>query len=71
MVKTKKKIKLNLVGQEGNAFNLMGVFRRQARKEGWTQEEIKEVLDKCMEGDYNHLLVTLMDVCEDVDEDDE
>jgi hypothetical protein len=58
-----KKIKLKLVGLDGNAFSLMGAFKNQARKEGWTQEEIQEVLDQAMSGDYNHLLRTLHSHC--------
>ena len=60
----KKKVKLELVGLDGNAFFLMGMFSRQARKEGWTSEEIELVLDECKKGDYDHLLCTLMDHCE-------
>ena len=59
-----KKIKLDLVGLGGNAFALMGAFQKQARREGWTQDEIKVVLDKCTSGDYNNLIVTLWDHCE-------
>lgn len=68
METTKKKVKLALLGLDGNAFSLIGAFRRQARREGWTPEEIKVVTDKCMEGDYNHLLCTLMEHCEDPDD---
>ena len=59
-----KVVDLKLAGLEGNAFNLMGHFRRQARKEGWTVDEIKSVLDECREGDYIHLVGTLMEHCE-------
>ena len=62
-----KKVSLNLVGLDGNAFMLIGVFRRQARKEKWTDEEIKKVTDECMSGDYDHLLRTLMTYCESKD----
>lgn len=55
-----KKINLRLVGLDGNAFFLMGAFSKQAKKEGWTEKEIKEVLDECQTGDYDHLLQTLM-----------
>lgn len=55
-----KRIKLDLVGMDGNAFNLLGQFKKQARREGWTQEEVQKVMDEAMSGDYNHLLVTLM-----------
>jgi len=60
-----KVVDLRLVGLDGNAFNLMGHFRRQARKEGWTVDEIKSVLDECREGGYIHLLATLRDHCKD------
>lgn len=73
---TTKKISLVLVGKDGNAFALIGAFQRQARKEGWTNEEIKGVLQEAMTGDYDHLLRTLIDHCKDPfgekeDEDDD
>lgn len=60
----KKKVKLELVGLDGNAFSLMGAFQRAARKQGWNQEEIKTVLDDCQSGDYNHLVAVLASNCE-------
>lgn len=60
-----KKVKLNLLGLDGNAFSLIGTFIRQAKKEGWSQEEIDAVKKEAMSGDYDHLLSTLMDHCED------
>ncbi len=66
-----KKIKLTLCGLNGNAFSLMGAFQRQARREKWTPEEIKIVLIECKSGDYDHLLLTLMEVCEDEEDNDE
>lgn len=74
----KKKVSLNLVGLDGNAFALMGAFQSRARKEGWDQDEISYVIEKCMSGDYDNLLCVLMSYCnmdsEDVtidrDEDD-
>jgi hypothetical protein len=59
----KKTVHLKLVGLDGNAFVLMGAFQRQARKEGWTSEEIGTVLDKCRSSDYDHLLFTLQEHC--------
>lgn len=70
MVVVNKKVTLNLVGQDGNAFSLMGVFSRQARREGWTKEEIDSVIKECTSGDYDHLLATLIDHCESTDEED-
>ena len=60
-----KKIKLNLVGTDGNAFAIMGAFKRQARKEKWSEKEISSVLNKAMSSDYNHLLATISNRCED------
>ena len=61
----KKKVKLNLVGTDGNAFAVMGNFKQQAKKENWTPEEIEAVLDEAMEGDYNHLLATILEYCDE------
>jgi hypothetical protein len=58
-----KKIKLKLVGLDGNAFSVMGAFSRQARKEGWTAEEIDTVLKEAMSSDYRHLLATIANHC--------
>jgi hypothetical protein len=60
-----KKVKLNLVGIDGNAFSIMGAFKAKARREKWTHEEIDAVLKEAMSGDYDHLLATIMEHCED------
>lgn len=70
----KKKVNLTLVGLDGNAFALMGAFNRQARREGWTKEEIDFVLTKAKSGNYDNLVSTLADHCVDPaggDDDDE
>ena len=56
-----KKVKMKLVGLDGNAFSLMGAFQSNARKQGWSKDEIDKVIKECMSGDYNHLLETLME----------
>ena len=48
-----KKVRLKLVGLDGNAFFLMGAFARQARREGWTKAEIDAVLNEAKSSDYN------------------
>lgn len=58
-----KTVNLKLVGLDGNAFSLMGAFQGQAKKEGWTKEEIMKVMDSCMDGDYSHLVATLSAHC--------
>ncbi|PHS65770.1 MAG: hypothetical protein COB12_06775 [Flavobacterium sp.] len=65
-----KTVNLELVGINGNAFMIMGVFQRQARKEGWTQREIDAVLKEAKSSDYDHLLTTIMNHCQLIDEDD-
>jgi hypothetical protein len=62
------KVKLTLTGLDSNAFSLMCAFQKAARKQGWTMSEIKEVIDECTKGDYDHLLCTLMEHCEDEEE---
>ncbi len=64
-----KTVNLDLVGVNGNAFMIMGVFQRQAKKEGWTQAEIDLVLTVAKSGDYNHLLATIENHCEPKNQD--
>jgi len=61
-------VKLNLVGLDGNAFNLLGHFRRAAQREGWTKDEIDAVLREATRADYDHLLRTLIEHTEPDDE---
>ena len=56
----KNPIVMQMVGQDGNAFAILGRFSAAARKAGWTPEEIKEVHDDATSGDYGHLLYTIM-----------
>ena len=63
-----KTVNLELVGVNGNAFMIMAVFQRQARREGWTKKEIDLVLKEAKSSDYNHLLATISNHCEVIDE---
>lgn len=65
-----KTVNLNLIGVNGNAFMIMGVFRKQAKKEGWTPEEIEDVMTEAKSGDYNHLLATIENHCEPINEEE-
>jgi hypothetical protein len=58
-VQSKPKVKL--VGQDGNAFMVIGLCQRAARKAGWTDEQWKTVRRKMMSGDYNNLLATAVE----------
>lgn len=55
-----KRVRMRLVGIDGNAFSVLGAFRRAARKQGWAPEEIEAVLKEATDGDYNHLLATIL-----------
>lgn len=52
-------IEIDLTSIDGNAFAIMGAWRRQAKRQGRSDEEIKNVLDDAMKGDYNHLLAVI------------
>lgn len=64
-----KTVELQLVGLDGNAFNLLGAFSNAAKRQGWSKEEIDAVRKEATSGDYNHLLCTLIDHCEEPDDD--
>ena len=65
-----RKVVMNLVGLEGNAWSILGVFQSEARKQDWSQEEIDVVHEEAMNGDYNHLLRTMMKYTTTPDNDD-
>lgn len=58
-------VDLDLIGLDGNAFALLGAFRREARRSGWPTEAITAVTEEAMSGDYDHLLATLATACEE------
>jgi len=55
-----KKLNLNLVGKDGNSFFLMGYFQKEAKKAGWSSEEISKVINDATSGNYDHLLQVLI-----------
>lgn len=63
-----KTVKMDLIGLDGNAFSLMGTFRRNAKRQGWTTDEIDIVLNKCKSGNYDNLITTLLDHTEETEE---
>lgn len=62
---------MQLVGLDGNAYSVMGAFQQEARRQGWTKEEIDKVLNEAMSGDYNHLLATIIENVDMPDEDED
>lgn len=53
-------IHVRLVGADSNAFNILGLCRRAARKGGLSETEIETFFDEAKSGDYNHLLATCL-----------
>ena len=66
--KTKPKVKL--VGEDGNAFAILGRVTKALRQAG-QGDKVKEMTDKAMSGDYNHLLSTVMEYVDDIGEENE
>ena len=58
--------KVKLVGENGNAFSILGTVSKALKKTGADKEYIDQYLNKAMAGDYDHLLGVTMeyvDVC--------
>ncbi|HEY6193430.1 MAG TPA: hypothetical protein VI504_00160 [Candidatus Eisenbacteria bacterium] len=58
---TTSRPRLQLVGQDGNAFMILGLAIRAAKKAGWSQEQIDEYKQKATRGDYDNLLSVTME----------
>lgn len=54
MEKVKPVVKL--IGNNGNAFAILGSCSSAARKAQWSAEKVKEFQDKATAGNYDHLL---------------
>lgn len=65
---TLPKVKMQLVGLDGNAFSILGRFKTEAKRQGWDSDSIQSVLQNAMSGDYNNLLRVIVSVTEDVRE---
>ena len=53
-------IRVKLVGEDGNAFAIMGRVDRALRKARVSMTERNAYRNEAMSGDYNHLLATTM-----------
>lgn len=60
----KVKPKLKLVGKDGNVFAILSEARRVARKVGWSRDDIREYEKEATSGDYDNLLLTMMEYFE-------
>jgi hypothetical protein len=60
-----KTVNLSLVGVDGNAYAILATFTRQAKKENWSQQEIELVMEEAQSKDYDHLLNTILNHCQE------
>ena len=57
-------IKVKLIGEDGNAFYILGKVQRALRKAKQSKEFIDAVIKEATSGDYSHLLATIATVVE-------
>jgi hypothetical protein len=55
------KPQVTLVGENGNAFAVLGKCVAAAKKAKWTEDQMKEFSKKAMSGDYDNLLQTCLE----------
>lgn len=53
-------ITVEMVGQDGNAFSILARVRAAMKRAGVEPEEIEAFADEATDGDYDHLLGTVM-----------
>jgi hypothetical protein len=53
-------VEVQLSGNDGNAFAIMGAVKSALKKAGASKEELSEYVSDSMSGDYDHLLQTAM-----------
>ena len=56
--------KFDLVGIDGNAFNIMAYVKTAMREAGFSREEMSEYVEDCMRGDYDRLLAISAEMVE-------
>ena len=52
---------VKLIGEDGNAFFVLGACRKAALKAGWSVERWEQVRNQMTSGDYDHLLGIAME----------
>ena len=54
-------IHVQLTGNDGNAFSIMGNVTREMKRNGVSLEEVNAFREEAMSGDYDNLLRTCME----------
>lgn len=57
-------LKVKLIGEDGNAFAILGKVRAALRRNGYDDAFIETFAKKATSGDYTHLLATVMEYVE-------
>ncbi len=57
-------LKVKLIGEDGNAFYILGKVRATLQQNGYDKDFIETFTKKATSGDYTHLLATVMDYVE-------
>ncbi len=55
------KPRVKLIGQDGNAFAIMGNIKRALKSAGADKEYIDQYISEATSGDYDHLLAVSME----------
>ena len=64
------KVKVKLVGEDGNAFAILGRVRKALKRSG-QPEAAEEYTKRATSGDYDHLLRVTMEYVEEPDDEEE
>jgi hypothetical protein len=57
----KTDVEVRLVGEDGNAFGILGRVSKALRKAGYDQDFVNGYMKEATAGDYDHLLLVTMD----------
>ena len=52
---------VQLIGEDGNAFAVLGKVRNALREAGASEEVVEDYITRATQGDYNHLLAVTME----------
>ena len=58
LVKKNGTVEGSLIGVDGNALSIMGYVERKLKRGGWPREDVKQVMNLMMSGDYNNVIAT-------------
>ena len=54
-------VQVTLVGEDGNAFAILGRVQKALRRAGVPKDEVDAFMEEATAGDYDHLLRTTME----------